>query len=311
MRSSRLLVSTLLVTVVSFSLVSCGDSEADSASSTPATGEVPGASTGGSTATTAGDAVPSPSVPPKPEVKIPAELPTELVVTDLSEGAGPAAAAGDTVVVHYVGVRSADGTEFDNSYDRGEPFPVVLGAGSVIQGWDQGLIGAKQGGQRQLDIPADLAYGDSPQGGVIQAGDALTFVVDVIAVIPVVDPSTAPDIAVEGASNQEKIDIADLVVGEGAEVQPGQTAVLHLVAYRADTGEQLDSTWETAQTFSFVLGTGDAIPGLELGIEAMHVGGRRQVVVPYILAFGDAGNPDLGLPEKTDMVLVLDLIAAY
>ena len=66
---------------------------------------------------------------------------------------------------------AADGAEFDNNYDGGEPFTFVLGAGSVIQGWDQGLIGSKQDGRRQLDIPADLAYGDSPQGGVIQAGE--------------------------------------------------------------------------------------------------------------------------------------------
>ncbi|MEO6569990.1 MAG: FKBP-type peptidyl-prolyl cis-trans isomerase, partial [Ilumatobacteraceae bacterium] len=110
-------------------------------------------------------------VPPKPQVSIPDELPTELVVTDLVEGTGPAAEAGDTVLVHYVGVRSEDGVEFDNSYDRGQPFPVVLGSGGVIQGWEDGLIGVKAGGQRQLDIPSDLAYGDSDKG-TIRPGDA-------------------------------------------------------------------------------------------------------------------------------------------
>jgi len=119
---------------------------------------------------------------PKPEVEIPAEQPTELVVTVLEPGDGPEAAEGDTVLVNYVGVRSEDGTEFDNSYDRGEPFPVVLGAGSVIQGWDEGLLGAQAGSQIQLDIPADLAYGDNPPGDPIQPGDALTFVVDVRSV---------------------------------------------------------------------------------------------------------------------------------
>ncbi|MGZ8253771.1 MAG: FKBP-type peptidyl-prolyl cis-trans isomerase, partial [Burkholderiaceae bacterium] len=67
--------------------------------------------------------------------------PTELVVTDITEGEGAAAEEGDTVVVHYVGVRSEDGTEFDNSFDRGEPFTVTLGAGGVIAGWDEGLVG--------------------------------------------------------------------------------------------------------------------------------------------------------------------------
>ena len=121
--------------------------------------------------------------PDKPEVAIPDSIPTELQVTTLIEGAGPEAAAGDTVVVHYVGVLSSDGTEFDNSYDRGSPFPVVLGQGRVIQGWDQGLIGVQTGQRVQLDIPAELAYGDRGSGAIIQPGDALTFVVDVLDVI--------------------------------------------------------------------------------------------------------------------------------
>ena len=118
----------------------------------------------------------------KPAVQIPDEVPTELVVTDLIEGSGPEAQVGDTVIVDYVGVRSEDGFEFDNSYDRGQPFPVRLGAGGVIPGWDQGLIGARAGMRRQLDIPAELAYGDNPPGDPIRPGDALTFVIDVVAV---------------------------------------------------------------------------------------------------------------------------------
>jgi peptidylprolyl isomerase len=128
--------------------------------------------------------IPSYETPDKPEVELPDELPTELVVTTLVEGDGATAAAGDTVVVHYVGVRSEDGTEFDNSYDRGSPFPVVLGAGGVIDGWDRGLVGARSGARLQLDIPADLAYGDTGAGELIRPGDALTFVIDVLDVIP-------------------------------------------------------------------------------------------------------------------------------
>jgi len=136
------------------------------------------------TTVAAEDAAPPPTfeTPEKPEVEIPEEIPTELQVTTLIEGEGPEAAVGDTVTVHYVGVRSEDGTEFDNSYDRGSPFPVVLGSGGVIQGWEDGLVGAQAGERLQLDIPADLAYGDSPRGDVIQAGDALTFVIDVLDV---------------------------------------------------------------------------------------------------------------------------------
>ena len=99
----------------------------------------------------------------------PPSCPTELVVTDLIEGTGEPAKKGDTITVNYVGVRSEDGTEFDNSYDRGQPYTLTLGEGGVIQGWDEGLIGVKAGGRRQLDIPAALAYGDQGAGDVDQA----------------------------------------------------------------------------------------------------------------------------------------------
>ena len=126
------------------------------------------------TTTTIASTTPTGSVPPKPVVSIPAELPTELKVTTLTEGTGVAAQVGDTIEAHYVGVSSADGVEFDSSYDRGSPISVTLGAGSVIQGWEEGLVGVKAGGQYQLDIPSEMAYGDGP----------LTFVVDIMSVTP-------------------------------------------------------------------------------------------------------------------------------
>lgn len=118
---------------------------------------------------------------PKPEVELPATIPEDLVVSTLVEGTGPEAASGDSVSVYYVGVLSADGTEFDTNYG-GTPFDVPLGQGLVIQGWDEGLVGVQEGGRYQLDIPANLAYGDTGSGAIIQPGDAITFVVDVLSV---------------------------------------------------------------------------------------------------------------------------------
>jgi peptidylprolyl isomerase len=129
------------------------------------------------------DTQPVPDLP-KPTVEIPAEIPTELAVTELSAGSGPEATMGDTVSVFYVGVRSEDGTEFDTNYGGGRPFPVTLGLGSVIAGWEEGLLGVQEGGQYQLDIPAELAYGEQGAGEIIEPGDALTFVVDVVSVEP-------------------------------------------------------------------------------------------------------------------------------
>ena len=119
----------------------------------------------------------------KPEIDfVDPEPPTDLVVTELSEGDGAEATSGSTVSVHYVGVAHSTGEEFDASYNRGTPLQFRLGAGQVIAGWDQGVQGMKVGGRRQLTIPAHLAYGDQSPTPAIKPGETLIFVVDLVAV---------------------------------------------------------------------------------------------------------------------------------
>jgi peptidylprolyl isomerase len=110
------------------------------------------------------------------------DAPTDLEVTDLTEGSGAEAKAGDTVSVHYVGVAHSSGEEFDASYNRGDPLTFRLGVGQVIQGWDTGVQGMKVGGRRRIVIPPHLGYGDRGAGGVIKPGETLIFVVDLLDV---------------------------------------------------------------------------------------------------------------------------------
>jgi FKBP-type peptidyl-prolyl cis-trans isomerase len=320
---------TLTLSVAAFGLLAaCGDAKVISSSSTAA--KPAGSSPGSGSTPGAGVVVPSDTVVvnstpdstpapqptnaplPKPKVQIPATLPTTLVITDLTEGTGPAAAEGDSVIVHYIGVRSADGTEFDNSFDRGTPFPVApLGTASVIDGWNKGLIGVKQGGRRQLDIPAALAYGDKPQGNIIKAGDALTFVIDVVAVISKANPADAPNISIPATPNQTTLTSTELIVGTGAEIKPGQTVAVQLIAYSAADGKLLDSTWKSGTPVEFMPGSPQSLPFLEKAVAGMKVGGRRQVDIPFAEAFDGKGNSSLGLPASTDLILVLDLVAVF
>ena len=115
-------------------------------------------------------------------------------MTDLIDGSGDPADLGDTVEFNYVGVLSADGTEFDNNYDSGQPIQITIGNSGLILGFEQGLVGARQGSRIQMDIPAGLAYGDQGAGDIIGPGEAITFVVDITSVIKRV-PITAPPIA--------------------------------------------------------------------------------------------------------------------
>jgi len=118
----------------------------------------------------------------KPEIDFPGgEPPTELEITDIWEGDGRVASAGDRVTVHYVGVAHSTGEEFDASWNRGEPLSFQLGAGQVIAGWDQGVQGMKVGGRRQLIIPPGLAYGDRGAGNRIAPGETLIFVCDLVS----------------------------------------------------------------------------------------------------------------------------------
>ena len=110
------------------------------------------------------------------------EAPTDLEVTDLVEGDGAEAGAGQTVVTHYVGVAFSTGEEFDASWNRLEPFSFKLGKGQVIPGWDAGVQGMKVGGRRKLTIPSAMAYGARGAGGVIAPHEPLVFVVDLLSV---------------------------------------------------------------------------------------------------------------------------------
>ncbi|MCH7231492.1 FKBP-type peptidyl-prolyl cis-trans isomerase [Glycomyces sp. L485] len=121
----------------------------------------------------------------KPEVSVPdCEPPTELFSVDVVEGSGPEAAAGDAVSVQYAGFNWSTGEQFDASWDRGAtPFDVTpLGSAPVIQGWNDGLLGAQVGDRRLLVIPPDLGYGAAGAGGVIGPNETLVFVVDVVAI---------------------------------------------------------------------------------------------------------------------------------
>ncbi len=116
---------------------------------------------------------------PKPKGK----AGTKLVVKDLVAGEGEAAKSGDALTVRYVGVSYSTGKEFDASWKTDENmFPFTLGQGAVIQGWDDGIVGMKPGGRRELVIPADLGYGEQGSPPDIKGGETLVFVVDLLKI---------------------------------------------------------------------------------------------------------------------------------
>jgi FKBP-type peptidyl-prolyl cis-trans isomerase FkpA len=106
---------------------------------------------------------------------------TTLIIEDLVTGEGAEAAAGQRVSVHYTGWLT-DGTKFDSSKDRNEPFDFPLGAGHVIRGWDEGVQGMKVGGKRKLTIPPSMGYGVRGAAGVIPPNAVLVFEVELLGI---------------------------------------------------------------------------------------------------------------------------------
>jgi hypothetical protein len=118
------------------------------------------------------------------EPKIPkssGKPPTKLETKDLVAGTGKEPQLGSTLYVNYVGTNFKTGKIFDASWKRKEPFKFVIGAGSVIEGWDKGIKGMKEGGRREIRIPAKLAYGSKGRPG-IPANEALIFDIDLLKV---------------------------------------------------------------------------------------------------------------------------------
>jgi len=134
-----------------------------------------------------------PSAPPPapPAAAAESTVIDQLLINEVAVGTGDPVGNGQTAVVHYTGwlydpaAPDHKGTKFDSSRDKGQPFRFVVGSGKVIQGWDQGVLGMSVGGQRELIVPARLAYGEAGAGGVIPPGATLLFDVELLAIEPV------------------------------------------------------------------------------------------------------------------------------
>jgi peptidylprolyl isomerase len=175
----RMLAVIAVVAVVG--MVSCGDDDdsGDGGGSATATQE----ETSTEPASPADAAAALKDTSTKPVIPKPTGTPPRrLVKEDIVKGEGPGAKPGDTVVVHYVGMNFSNGQEFDASWDTGSPFPVQLGSGSVIQGWEKGLVGIKAGGRRKLTIPPELGYGAQGYPPSIPPNETLVFVIDAISI---------------------------------------------------------------------------------------------------------------------------------
>jgi peptidylprolyl isomerase len=245
--------------------------------------------------------------PPEPTAVDAADLETTesgLQYYDLVEGDGDSPEEGGTVSTEYaIWVQEEDGNRFIVSSEGRAPIPFTVGSvDTVFPGWDEGVRTMKVGGKRLLVVPAELALG-SQGGGDIPPDSTLILEIELVeATEPVKMTEVDPDDYVETESGLKYFDIVE---GDGTTPEQGQTVVVHYTGWLED-GTKFDSSLDRGQPFTFPLGTGSVIAGWDEGVATMKVGGKRQLLIPSDLAYGDTGSGTI--PPGATLIFDVELL---
>lgn len=243
----------------------------------------------------------------KPVVPFSGEALSELGIEDVIVGEGREAVSGSFVDVHYVGVLNSTGEQFDASWDRGGAFSFELGAGRVIAGWDEGVVGMREGGRRILRIPAAMAYGDGGSG-IITPGSDLVFTVDLATVVETVDPADEPQLTVPDDLSGE-LEVDDVVEGTGPAAVEGDIVKMHYTSILASTEGPFVSSWQQGGVpVDFLVGEDRGLRGFDESLVGVKAGGTRTVIIPPDFAFGAEGLPGQVEPDET-IIFQFDIVS--
>jgi len=250
------------------------------------------------------------SVKPAP---VPAEVAADqltktdsgLQYYDINEGDGAEATTNSTISNSYtMWVKLDDGYSYIDQSPAGSPLSFVLGRGdTVFPGWEEGTTGMKVGGKRLLVIPPELALG-SQDNGTIPANSTLVMEIELT---DVKEPQVATQVdEADFTTTESGLKYYDFVSGTGNVPVTGQTVVVHYTGWLSD-GTQFDSSLDRGEPFSFVLGEGNVIPGWDEGLSTMKVGGKRQLVIPPELGYGDQGGGSV-IPPGAILIFEVELL---
>ena len=212
----------------------------------------------------------------------------KLEIKDVKIGTGPAAQAGDYLTMEYTGTLT-NGTVFDSSKKPGRtPFKFMIGAGMVIKGWDQGIVGMKVGGTRKLVIPGSLAYGERAMGP-IPANATLKFDVEL--------------------KNIQRAKYVITKPGHGPATKFGDSISVHYLGKLSD-GKKFDSSYDRNQPFEVVIGKTGLIPGFTQALIGMKEGEKRTVTIPPDLGYRERGAGTV-IPPNATIVFDLELVKIH
>lgn len=219
------------------------------------------------------------------------------------KGAGDQPLVGDKVEVHYTG-KLTNGTVFDSSVSRGQPFSFQLGVGQVIKGWDEGVALLKVGDKATFTIPPELAYGEQGAGGVIGPNETLIFEVELLGIK---EALKATDIAgKEMLTTTSGLKYVKLKTTDGEQAANNKTVSVHYSGFLED-GSLFDSSIERGQPITFPLGQKHVIQGWDEGIALLKVGEKAQFIIPHELGYGEQGHPPV-IPQKATLIFDVELV---
>jgi len=206
---------------------------------------------------------------------------------DIAVGDGITPKEGDTVTVEFAIWLQEDEFYVASSEDQGGEFSFALGSGQAFPGWEEGMMTMAEGGTRQLVIPPALAMGEAGVPGLVPPNATLIMEITLLGVREAAVQTEVDE--ADYITTDSGLKYYDIEVGEGPMPEVGETVVVHYTGWLED-GTKFDSSLDRGQPFPVPLGMGAVIPGWDEGLATMQVGGKRQLVIPADLGYGDSGS---------------------
>ncbi len=225
---------------------------------------------------------------------------------DIKVGTGPSPAGpSSAATVHYTGWL-ADGTPFISTVLRGQPAPTYRLDKDVIKGWTEGILTMKKGGKRRLEIPPQLAYGETGKLPKIPPNATLIFEIELISFVnPPPPPKPLPIDGLKEISSGSGLKYWDIKIGEGAEpTTPTSKVTIHYTGWLKENETMFDSSVTRGAPAKITLN--NVMDGWTEGISSMRVGGKRRLEIPPALGYGEKGTPTI--PPNSTLIFEIELL---
>jgi peptidylprolyl isomerase len=227
-----------------------------------------------------------------------------LQYLEIVAGDGESPELGDIITIHFVGTLP-DGLEFGNSYDLGNPIEVVWGREQLLPGWEEGIGLMKTGGEAKFIIPPDLAFG-AQAFGLVPANSSIIIEMELLSVEH--PPTSTVVKAAELTTTKSGLQYYDITVGDGNEATDQNNVTTHYSIWvQGEEQNIFIASSYSADPVPFVLGRGDNVfPGWDEGVHGMKQGGKRLLIIPPDLAFGEEVSS--GIPANSTLIMEIELI---